>query len=249
MMTRKLTGLLFPSDIYCIACGSFIDGSRPYALCDSCLNTFRWANGKVCEKCGKPLSEDYHHGICVDCRETNHSFEKGYCCVQYGIYERELLLSFKYGGKTFIGEKLALIMADRLEAAGDDSDFVIPVPMHRKKLKKRGFNQAEIIAANLAKKLKLPYSAGILLRTGYTTAMSRLTPEERRINIENAFSTAPGAAEIIKGKKILLVDDIYTTGSTASACSMTLTESGARRVRVIAFAAGANLLIPAGFSS
>jgi len=153
-----------------------------------------------------------------------------------------MLLSFKYGGKTFIGEKLAQIMADRLETEELETDLIIPVPMHRKKQKKRGYNQAEIIAVRLAKKLRVPYSGGLLLRTEYTAAMSRLTPEERRMNIENAFKVPAYARGRIAGKRILLVDDIYTTGSTVDSCSRALMTTGAREVRVITFATGANMI-------
>jgi len=165
------------------------------------------------------------------------------------LFERELLLAFKYGGKTYIGKKIARIMADRLKAEDYVPEIIIPVPMHMRKRRKRGYNQAEIIARHLSKELRVAYSADVLLRTFDTSAMSKLAPEERRINIENAFSVALPTAERIEGKSVLLVDDIYTTGSTASACAGTLMTAGARSVRVVSFASGANLLYPTGFSS
>ena len=239
---KALSELLFPSSIYCISCGSLIDGSRPYALCDSCMRSFHWTNGRVCAKCGKALQEEYHHDLCLDCREAVRFFTRGFSCVQYGIHERELLLKFKYSGKTYIGEKLARIMADRLETENLGAELVIPVPMHSKKKRKRGYNQAEIIASELAKKLCVPYSGSLLKRSGNTAAMSRLAAEERRMNIEGAFVVSAYAAEVIAGKRVLLVDDIYTTGSTASECSRVLLSAGAREVFVITFASGANLL-------
>jgi ComF family protein len=114
--------------------------------------------------------------------------------------------------------------------------------MHKKKLKARGYNQAEIISVSLSKKLGIQCSNKLLFRVEYTAAMSRLAKEERRMNIENAFAPAKNAAKKIEGKKILLVDDIYTTGSTADACSLALLKAGASEVRFISFAAGANLL-------
>ena len=211
-------------------------------MCDTCNRLFHWANGKTCEKCGKIVQDNYMHDICIDCREVEHCFEKGYTCVQYGLNERELLLSFKYGGQTFIGEKIAQVMADRLAIEQLEIDLIVPVPMHKSKQKKRGYNQAEIIASSLSKKLSLPYSGKLLVRMENTLAMSGLSAFERRVNIENVFSMTNRAAQKIDGKRILLVDDIYTTGSTASACSRMLMEKGAREVRVITFAAGANRL-------
>ena len=237
---NNLLELLFPSNIYCISCRSIIDKTRPYALCDDCVATFRWANDKTCEKCGKILQENYVHDTCVDCREIEHSFTKGYTCVQYGVKERELLLAFKYGGQSFIGEKIADVMADRLKPENLKSDLIIPVPMFRRKQRKRGYNQAEIIAKCLSKKLGLPCSSKLLLRAENTPAMSGLSSAERRLNIEHAFCVAKNAEDEITGKRILLVDDIYTTGSTASACAQALMARGANEVRVITFAAGAN---------
>ena len=237
--------ILFPSSIYCISCRSIIDKSRPYALCDECMATFRWANGRTCEKCGKILQDNYAHDICADCREIAHHFEKGYTCVQYGKRERELLLAFKYGGQAFIGDKIAEVMADRLAPENLDMDLIIPVPMHRRKERKRGYNQAEIIAKCLSKKLGLPYSSKLIKRAENTPAMSGLTSSERRLNMDNAFCISKSAEDKIKFKRVLLVDDIYTTGSTASACSRVLMERGASEVRVITFAAGANVFLTA----
>lgn len=234
--------MLFPSAIYCIACGSMIDKSRPYALCDNCREKFHWASGKTCEKCGKPLQENYLHDRCMDCRQTAHLFHKGYACVQYGLRERGLLLSFKYAGKAYIGEKLAEIMADRIAPEGIRPDLVIPVPLHPARKKKRGYNQAGILAKHLARRLGVPFSEKLLLRTGKTFAMSKLTPGERRRNMENAFSIAPGRASRLSGKNILLVDDIFTTGSTADACCAALLSAGAAEVNLFCFAAGANFI-------
>ena len=278
MILRNLMELIFPSNIYCIACGAIIDSSRPYALCDNCMRTFRWADGRTCDKCGKILQDTYLHDICIDCRENERSFTKGYACVQYGIHERDVLLSFKYGGKAYIGAKLAEIMADRLAGeimadrlAGEivadrltgeivadrltgeivadrpaggklSIDLVLPVPMHKKKQKARGFNQADIVGRRLAARLSVPYAARLLLRTKPTPAMSRLSPQERRDNMEGVFAVAPGGPGRVAGKDILLVDDIYTTGSTADACSKVLFAAGAASVQVISFAAGANMM-------
>jgi len=237
---NNLLELLFPSSIYCVSCRSIIDKSRPYALCDKCMGEFRWANGRTCEKCGKILQENYAHDICVDCRESAHQFVKGYTCVQYGLHEKELLLAFKYGGQAFIGEKIAEVMADRLKPENLKTDLIIPVPMFRRKQRERGYNQAEILAKCLSKKLGLPCACKLLLRVENTPAMSGLSSAERRLNIEHAFCVAKSAEDEITGRRILLVDDIYTTGSTASACAQALMEQGACEVRVITFAAGAN---------
>ena len=89
---EKAMEWIYPSNIYCISCGSIIDNSRDYALCDSCMQRFHWLGEKTCQKCGKILSPDYRNPLCWDCRTFDHEFDRGFTCVQYGLYERGLLM-------------------------------------------------------------------------------------------------------------------------------------------------------------
>lgn len=233
--------LIYPSNIYCISCGNIIDDSRPYSLCDACVRTLKWANGRTCRLCGKILQEDYAPDLCTDCEEAGHVFEKGFTCVEYGSAERELIHQFKYKDKAYLGRKLAEIMYDRIQPEGLKPDLILPVPMFRRKERKRGYNQAAVLAANLAKHMGLPCERKLLVRVVETEAMSRLGALGRRRNIREVFSVPQGKAERLAEKTVLLVDDIYTTGSTADACTAALLEAGAARVFVFTFASGANL--------
>lgn len=239
-MFKKISELIFPSNIYCMACGAIIDKTRPYSLCDSCLRQLHWVTGSTCEKCGKALAEDYDGELCPDCCKTEHNFKKGIICLEYGLHEREMILSYKYGGRAYMGEKLADIMYDKLmyEGLTDAFDIVIPVPIHRDKLKARGYNQAKLMAAPLAEKLGLLCASGALIKVKHMDSMSNLSAAQRRENIKNSFTVAKGQGKIIEGKNVLLVDDVYTTGSTADECSRMLTEAGAESVCVICLAAG-----------
>lgn len=234
--------LIYPSNIYCINCGNIIDDSRPYALCDICVRTLKWAGGKTCSRCGRALQDDYGLELCTDCLDTAHVFDKGFTCVEYGAAERELLHRFKYKEQAYLGRKLAEIMYDRIRIEELVPDLIIPVPMHRRKEKKRGYNQAAVLASNLAKYTGLPYDGTLLVRTVETEAMSRLGALGRRRNIREVFSVPGTKKGRLAGKTILLVDDIYTTGSTADACSQVLLEAGAAGIFVFTFAAGANLI-------
>lgn len=232
---------LYPSNIYCISCGNIIDGTRPYALCDECVQKFHWLGQKTCTWCGKILEPDYRHEMCWDCRLYGHDFDKGYTCVQYGLYERGVLLDYKYKGKSYIGRKLGDAMYDRIALEEQDFDLVVPVPMHEKKQAKRGFNQAAVMAARLAERAGIPYAAKLLVRTKKTLPMRGLGAFERHQNLEDAFAESPGNHYRIEGRKILLVDDIYTTGSTMDACSRVLRQCGAKEIHVLSFACGANV--------
>lgn len=232
---------LYPSNIYCVSCGSIIDHTRDYALCDACMERFHWLGRKTCAKCGKLLQEDYRHQLCYDCRQHDHVFDKGYTCVQYSLYERGVLMDYKYKGKSYIGRKLGDILHDRMALTDEVFDLIVPVPLHRKKLARRGYNQAEVMARQLARRCDVPCGSRVLERTRQTRPMKGLGAFERYENLEDAFAVSPGNHYQLHGKRLLLVDDIYTTGSTMDACSQPLKQAGAKRICCLTFACGANV--------
>ena len=238
---EEFLDLIYPPNIYCISCGNIIDDSRPYALCDTCVRTLKWANGRTCSRCGKILQDTYGPDLCTDCLDGEHVFEKGITCVEYGSAERDLIHRFKYKDKAYLGRKLAEIMCDRIKVEELDLELIVPVPMFGRKERKRGYNQAAVLAASLAKYTGIPYAGKLLIRTVETEAMSRLGVLGRRKNIQEVFSVPHDRMKMLSGKTILLVDDIYTTGSTADACTSVLLEAGAAKVFVFTFASGANL--------
>lgn len=231
---------LYPSNIYCISCGSIIDKTRDYALCDSCMEVFHWLGNKTCKKCGKILQEDYKHGLCYDCRAFDHDFDKGFTCVQYGLHERGVLMDYKYKGMSHIGRKLGDILYDRMALEEVDFDLVVPVPMYRKKQNKRGYNQAAIMALRFAQKCGKPCAQNLLRRRRETAPMKGLGAFERHENLKGALEVSPANHYKIKGRRFLVIDDIYTTGSTLDECSRILHEEGAEKVYVLTFACGPN---------
>ena len=237
----KILDALFPSNIYCISCGSLIDNTREYALCDSCKLRFHWVGMKTCAKCGKILQENYRHELCYDCRKYDRSFDKGFSCVQYGLLERGVLMDYKYKGMSYIGQKLGDILYDRMEAEAIEYDLIVPVPMYSKNQIKRGYNQAQVMAARLAARNNLPCASELLVRLKKTAPMKGLGAVERYENLKNVFAVSSKNHYTIAGKRILLVDDIYTTGSTLDACSKVLKAAGAAEVYVLTFACGANI--------
>jgi ComF family protein len=241
---RRAIDLLFPPSIYCMACGNLIDASRPYALCDACRERFGWANGHSCAGCGRPMREGGARSLCADCAEGGHLFEKGFACVRYADC-RAVLYGFKYGGRAYYGAHIARIMYDRLQWAGavqgepHGAELLLPVPMYGKKERKRGYNQADLAGRLLARLLALPYDGTLLVRTRDTRVMSSISAEDRGANVKGAFALARGREEAVRGLRVMLVDDIFTTGSTIDACAEVLLAAGAVSVRFIVFAAGA----------
>lgn len=236
---KSLMDLVFPPDIYCICCGSYIEPGMPYSLCAECIEKIHWANGRNCIKCGKPLQDTFHGDRCYDCLEMQHSFRKGYTCTGYGLLERAVLMDLKYREKPYIAEFLSDAMADMISWKRK-WDVVISVPISGKRMQKRGFNQADLLASGLASRLEIPYIKKALVRTRDTVPMRGLDAAQRHSNIAGAFALTPEAKASIKGRDILLVDDIFTTGSTLDECSRVLKANGASAVDVYTFAAGAN---------
>jgi ComF family protein len=237
---QGLLELCYPSRLYCILCGSVIDASRPYGLCDRCASKIHWTGTKTCGICGKILSEGSTRALCGDCRRRERTFSRGYTCTRYGLYERTLITAFKYRDKPHVGRELGLAMADRMALADYRPDLVTPVPVHPGRLAKRGYNQAELMAKAYCKAAGLPLECGLLERLRDTRAMKNLGAAERRENLEGAFGLVRGREELVRGRSVLLLDDILTTGSTADACAAVLLAAGAREVRVLSFSAGAD---------
>lgn len=234
-MIDRLLELVFPENIYCMCCGAIIDRSRSYALCDSCMEHFHWQTGRTCHICGKRLQETFPGEICYSCMENDHYFDRAFSCVTYGLYERGLVMDFKYGDSPYIGRKIAEMMIDRMENEEIEYDYVTPVPIHENRKRKRGYNQAEIIAKEFAKLSGTKYNQCVR-RIRDTIPMKGLSSHERFPNVDGAFQVAGD----VSGKRILLIDDIYTTGATLDAISKALKDEGAEAVYGLCFAAGAN---------
>lgn len=240
--------LICPPDLYCICCGKIIDGSRTYRLCNECMDSVKWAGERVCSKCGKRLSDLDPGTVCFSCREHPHIFDRGYTCAEYGTHERAIVFSLKYGGRSDIAPVIGGIMADRMLAlySADELvcmyDIVLPVPLHHRRKLARGYNQAALIAENFSRIAGIECDDGILRRVKETHMMRSLTPDQRRDNIRGAFEVRKHRAGELRGKSILIIDDIYTTGATIDEIASVLRTAGADRVEFISFASGADVV-------
>lgn len=207
-----LLDLIFPPDLYCICCGNLIDSTRTYHLCDHCMEHFRWdgSDAKVIPIGGAGGSD---------------GMLKMFSCTRYGIYERALIFAMKYNNQKYIARELGQIMADRIALADIDFDVIVPVPLAAKKERERGFNQAALMGKYMAKAAGKPWIADGLLRTEETAPMRGLGLEERKQNVKGKFAINEKYVKILEGRRILLIDDFYTTGSTAAECCRVLMET------------------------
>ncbi len=233
-MIRFVLDLLYPAKPKCDICGR-VGGANP---CDICMASLDCLQGVTCLHCGKQLNEQYSKSVCPDCRAATFHYDRAYSCFAYSGMGKELIYKFKYEGKIRLSKIIADLMEERLRNEGLPIDAIVPVPIHGNKLKARGFNQSYIIARELGERLRKPV-LDCLVRTKETKEQYNLDKTRRYLNIVNAFSVKLFYNND-KYKSILLVDDIYTTGSTVNECSKVLKESGARNVYVITAATGSN---------
>ena len=207
-------------------------------ICPACLKKVSFVQEPVCLRCGKEIASGEIE-YCYDCSRHTHFFTRGYALAIYEDVMRDSIRKFKNGGRMEYADWYAQAIWERygsqLQAIG--ADAVVPVPLHRGRRYQRGYNQAELLAKRLAKKLGVPMWSDALLRTQKTTAQKYLGAGERKRNLESAFAVGKRPLE---GKTILLADDIYTTGGTADACAKALLQAGVREIYLVNVCIGEN---------
>lgn len=227
--------LLFP--IYCINCG--IEGKK--FICDGCFKKIKTAQCFICPICRKASSSG---AVCEECAKS-HFLNGLYAGAEYGdALTQKIIKTFKFKFIPDLCNPLADILIKRLEETNFQTqkfNLIIPVPLHKRRLNWRGFNQSELIASKLSERFNIPMNQNILARVRNTKAQSEIkSEEERKCNIQGAFAICPLPKRkevlreknllLIKRKNILLVDDVCTTGSTLDECAKVLKQAGAEKI-------------------
>lgn len=234
-MAAGLIDILFPPR--CITCGGAPEGGGKNPYCTDCLSKVTFIMPPLCTCCGLQFADTGGEShLCGDCISKKPFFSTARAL---GIYDTILLDTihlFKYSGRILIGEIMGRVMADYRYDSLSISEFslIIPVPLHPKKLRERGFNQSLVLGREIAKKFSIPLDFKTLKRRIDTKPQVKLGKSERAKNVKGAFTVE--GKERIKGKKVLLVDDVYTTGSTANECARMLREAKASDVSVLTLA-------------
>lgn len=190
--------------------------------------------------CGKLLEDWYPADICGECANRARSFDRGITCMQYRDMEKTLIRDLKYRGKKYLSRKLSEIIFDKIMAVGCEFDIIIPVPMYPAKEKERGYNQSALLGRYLGKLSAAECRTDILYRVRSTAPMNRLGAKERKRNLDGAFSVSEEGRKFLSGKRVLLIDDIYTTGTTMEHCSQLIRACGASEIIAVSLAAGIN---------
>jgi len=229
--------LLYPEKNTCFICSIYDESINDRYICCDCEKKLKKILPPLCTKCSKPIDYAASDCLCPDCSVYEKSFETVKSPFSYEGIIKDSIYNFKYYNKPyfykFFGNFLLNFM---IEISYTNFDYITPVPLHKSKMHSRGYNQSELLAKYLSGKLLIPY-ADALKRTKKTTKQSQQSKDERRKNLKDAFAIkSPLKNEIIKSSSVLLVDDVYTTGSTADECSKTLLSFGVSKVYVLTIA-------------
>jgi len=233
--TLPLKLVVFPS--CCKICGQFLESPEEKVVCQDCFEQVEIHRGEVCQVCGRLFY--FREGqplICQECLKDQPFFTRHRAAAAYAGVLKQLIILFKYHGHESLKKPLARLLLKNQEVQEilESVDLVIPVPLHPSREKERGFNQAELLAEEIARKIGKPVARGVLIKTRKTLAQVSLEAEDRKHNLKGAFAVKkPGK---ITGRKVLLVDDVFTTGSTSQECARILLEAGASEVRVVTLA-------------
>ncbi|MBC7362544.1 MAG: ComF family protein [Candidatus Aminicenantes bacterium] len=226
---------IFPS--FCKVCGRLLEKSDEKIVCQECLSRVEIHRGLVCQVCGRFL---YHEttgsSTCLECQKNPPPFTRHRSLGPYSGRLKELIILFKYKGYEALSQPLAGLAYKNFITDGlfPGVDFILPVPLYRLKERDRGFNQAELLARELSRLSRRPVLKGVLVKTKNTAAQVSLEAKARESNLKGAFAVRK--PEKIQGCTLLLVDDVYTTGSTIRECAQVLRQAGAREIRALTLA-------------
>lgn len=231
---EKLWDILFPRR--CPVC----DEPTPSGqwICPKCREKIRYIGDNTCFRCGKELAREEEE-YCRDCRERKHFFRQGAALYDYKSM-RLSLYRFKYAGRCEYADFYALDMERCMEEKirSWNPQCLIPVPLHPKKERKRGYNQAEVLADKLGERLGIPVEKHLVKRSKNTIPMKELDVRMRQINLKKAFIIRQ---DDVKLERVVVVDDIYTSGSTVDAVAKVLLAAGVKEVFFISLAIGTGL--------
>ena len=236
----RLTGEAFLNALYPPHCAQCLaDTPSGVHVCGSCAAQARRIESPYCRRCSQPF-EGAIEGefVCPQCGDRTHHFDCAVAGYRSRGIVREFIHRFKYDRQYYLRQPLAAWLAETLadpRMTAREFDAFVPVPLHRTRYRERNFNQAEVLARLVAKRAGKPVWTA-LQRVRYTTTQTRLDREQRMENLRNAFRVRH--ASLVQSRHLVLVDDVFTTGSTVDECARVLRQAGAASVRVITVARG-----------
>ncbi len=232
-MFRAAVDILLPPR--CLSCGETV--AEPGALCGVCWPRLTFLTPPLCGICGFPFDYDPGAGaVCGECLRAPPPFERARTVFRYDEHSRDLVISFKHRDRIDAAPAYGKWMARAGSEILAEADVIVPVPLHRRRLISRRYNQSAELCHALGRETGLPHNPDLLVRTRATPTQGRLNRAERERNVRGAFALRPDAAPSLQGRRVVLVDDVLTTGATVNACARTLLRGGAAAVDVLTLA-------------
>jgi ComF family protein len=229
----RILDILFPPQ--CLSCSIMVGETG--TLCSNCWQKISFLEGACCQACGLPFEFDLGpDAFCGACSQNRPLFRRARAAMIYNEASRDLILSFKHGDRTNAAAAYGKWLYRTELQLVEENDLLLPVPLHWSRLFHRRYNQAALLAVEIGKICKMPVETSLLLRPKKTASQGHKTPNQRYNNLRGAFSVPVQAETKLKGKRVLLVDDVFTTGATVSACSKTLLQAGVKSVDVLTLA-------------
>lgn len=229
-LRKIIIDIIFPRR--CPVCGEIVI-PRGKLVCSSCSIKLKPIEEPRCKKCSKPIDSDEKE-YCHDCERKQYHYNKGYALWIYDSYMKKSISDYKFHGRREYSE---YYVSEVIKKFGNDiqniaPDILVPIPIHKSKLLQRGYNQADILAKGIGKELNIPVLSQLLQRDKKTLPQKQLDDKERLRNLEKAFSFCMKEKEKfgLPIQKVMLIDDIYTTGSTIEACTNILLQNGVEEV-------------------
>jgi ComF family protein len=219
----------------CLNCGEEV--ADPGALCAGCWRRLAFLDGPVCACCGHPFEHEIGAGaLCASCAAARPPFRRARAVLRYEEGCRELILRFKHADRIESAPALARWMVRSGAELIEDCDLLAPVPLHWTRLLKRRYNQAALLSERIAAAAGKPHLPDLLKRVRAGGGRARLTRRQRLQRVARAFAVNASFRSSVPGRNILVIDDVFTTGATASACAEALLDAGARSVDVLTVA-------------
>ena len=234
---RQLSALALNSLLppRCLACGATVE--RPGALCSPCWQGIDFLAPPQCSLCGLPFEFDVGPApLCGACARERPAFDRARAVMRYDDHSRGLILGFKYADRTEGAPAYGTWLARAGQELLGEAELIVPVPLHWRRLFTRRYNQAALLAQALGRHARLPVAPDVLRRHRHTVSQGRLSASAREGNVAGAFAVSPAKQALLRDRRVLLVDDVMTTGATVSACAKALRRAGAATVDVLVLA-------------
>jgi ComF family protein len=231
-VARQCVDCLLPPQ--CPLCRAFVDSA--YRLCGACFVQMNFITAPHCLRCGlafATMGEAGPQGECLGCLRWPPRFDRARAALRYDAASQPLILPFKHADRTELAPVLGAMMARAGAALLAETDAILPVPLHPRRLIARRYNQAALLAACIARHAARPWLPDTLMRQRATTPLGDLSAAARRQEVSGAFEIRPSRQSAIQGRRLLLIDDVMTSGATASACAAAALQAGAAAVDVL----------------